>query len=112
MTLLSLESVWKSHGRGANQRMVLRQVSLELEAGELIAVWGARGSGRSTLLRVAAGVARPNSGVVLFRGRPITDEHAVPREVAFCRHPIGAQLERTVFDRINNRLRHPRSSPT
>jgi ABC-type cobalamin/Fe3+-siderophores transport system ATPase subunit len=48
----------------------LSDVSLEVLAGELVIVWGAARSGRTTLLEVAAGIRRPHSGSVAFRGRP------------------------------------------
>jgi ABC-type multidrug transport system ATPase subunit len=71
MTLLALERVSRRYGRGSHERVVLRDVSLRLDAGELVAVWGLRHSGRSTLLRVAAGIEPADSGVVRFEGREL-----------------------------------------
>ena len=65
--LLELEEVSKRYGRGLGA-IVLRDVSLALEPGELVAIWGRRRSGRSTLLRIAAGIERPDAGVVRFQG--------------------------------------------
>lgn len=48
----------------------LADVSLEVAAGELVIVWGPARSGRSTLLEVASGVRRPDSGTVTFVGQP------------------------------------------
>ena len=56
MSLLALERVCKRHQAGRSERVVLEQVSMSLHAGELVAVLGERGSGRSTLLRIAAGI--------------------------------------------------------
>jgi ABC-type cobalamin/Fe3+-siderophores transport system ATPase subunit len=47
----------------------LADVSLEVVAGELVVVWGPARSGRTTLLEVAAGLRKPNSGTVAFAGR-------------------------------------------
>jgi putative ABC transport system ATP-binding protein len=69
MSLLVLEGVSKHHRRGRVERLVLDDVSLEMETGELVAVWGLRRSGRTTLLRVAAGMERPDKGTVQFDGR-------------------------------------------
>jgi ABC-type multidrug transport system ATPase subunit len=69
MTLLTLEHVSRRYGGSAHERVVLRDVSFELDSGELVAVWGLRRSGRSTLLRVAAGIEAPDGGVVHFAGR-------------------------------------------
>jgi putative ABC transport system ATP-binding protein len=71
MSLLVLEGVSKHHRRGRVERLVLDDVSLELEAGELVAVWGLRRSGRTTLLRVAASMERPETGTVRFDGRDL-----------------------------------------
>jgi putative ABC transport system ATP-binding protein len=46
----------------------LDDVSFEIEAGDFLGVWGLRRSGKSTLLRIAAGVETPDDGEVLFDG--------------------------------------------
>ncbi len=97
MTLLALESVTKRYGRGSMERVALRAASLEIEPGELVAVWGRRRSGRSTLLRVAAGLERPDEGVVWFEGRDLSEPgaDAVRGRIRFCRktfRPAGGQL--------------------
>jgi ABC-type cobalamin/Fe3+-siderophores transport system ATPase subunit len=86
MSLLALESVGKRYRDGPGERVVLREVSFELEAGELAVVWGLRRSGRSTLLRVAAGIEPPDSGVVRFDGRDLAahGEELIGGGIAFC----------------------------
>jgi ABC-type lipoprotein export system ATPase subunit len=71
MTLLALERVSKSHWRGRHEIVVLDEVSLEVEAGELVAVFGQRASGKTTLLRIAAGIEAPDAGYVRFEGREL-----------------------------------------
>jgi ABC-type lipoprotein export system ATPase subunit len=73
MTLLALEHVRKRCRQGLHERLLLDDVSLEISSGELVAVWGLRRSGRSTLLRIAAGIERPDSGLVRFDGRDLAD---------------------------------------
>jgi ABC-type multidrug transport system ATPase subunit len=69
MTLLELEHVSKRYRHG--QRVALEDVSLVIEAGEMVTIWGERRSGRSTLLRIATGIETPDSGVVRFAGRDL-----------------------------------------
>jgi lipoprotein-releasing system ATP-binding protein len=83
MTLLSLLEVTKRHprrARAARERFALRAVSLELEAGELVAVWGRRRSGRTTLLEVCAGLETRIQGVVRFDGRDLATASALGAE--------------------------------
>jgi ABC-type lipoprotein export system ATPase subunit len=55
-------------------------VSMEIAAGEFVAVWGKRGAGKTTLLKLAAGLEIPDSGSVCFEGRDLAtmseDGHA------------------------------------
>jgi ABC-type lipoprotein export system ATPase subunit len=68
MTLLSVEHVGKTHYVGPYQKRVLVDVSLTMRPGDLFGVWGPQRSGKSTLLRLAAGVEAPDVGVVRFDG--------------------------------------------
>lgn len=69
--LLSLSGVGKSHWRGSRPIPVLREVSLALRPGDFAAVLGDRQMGKTTLLRIAAGIDAPDEGEVAFAGRPL-----------------------------------------
>jgi putative ABC transport system ATP-binding protein len=70
--LLSLRKVRLHHVRGQRHVVrVLEGVSLRVRAGEVVCVWGQRGQGKTTLLKVAAGLARPAGGEVFFEGRDL-----------------------------------------
>jgi ABC-type lipoprotein export system ATPase subunit len=66
--LLSFKEVGKSYWRGDSEVRVLRDVSLDVRAGEFVAVWGTRGAGKTTLLKLAARLESPDSGTVCFNG--------------------------------------------
>jgi len=64
--LLSLQGVSKSYWRGHHELTVLSDLSLDVQPGELVAVWGRRGAGKTTLLRIAAGLETLDAGTVYF----------------------------------------------
>jgi ABC-type lipoprotein export system ATPase subunit len=74
--LLSLKGVSKSYWRGSNETVVLADVSLEVHAGEFVAVWGRQGAGKTTLATVAAGLTKPDEGRVCCDGHDLA---ALPR---------------------------------
>jgi ABC-type lipoprotein export system ATPase subunit len=67
--LLSLSGVSKSHWRGSRPIPVLQDVSFALQAGDFAAILGDRRMGKTTLLRIAAGIDAPDEGEVAFDGR-------------------------------------------
>jgi predicted ABC-type transport system involved in lysophospholipase L1 biosynthesis ATPase subunit len=69
--LLSLSGVSKSHWRGSRPIPVLHDVSFALQAGDFAAILGDRKMGKTTLLRIAAGIDVPDAGEVAFDGRPL-----------------------------------------
>jgi branched-chain amino acid transport system ATP-binding protein len=50
----------------------LGDVTLEVAAGEVVAIVGANGAGKSSLIRTIAGIERPRAGTIRFRGRDVT----------------------------------------
>jgi lipoprotein-releasing system ATP-binding protein len=87
--LLSFLNVSKRFPDGSREILVLDRVSLDVDAGVSVGVYGARRSGKSTLLRLAAGIALPDSGTIRFEGRDIASMTAGERgrllrgEIAF-----------------------------
>src|SRR3954454_17867036 len=76
---VALEGVGRAYG----ERVVLRDVSLELPPGQTLAVFGANGAGKTTLLRILATLLRPHAGVARVLG------HALPGEAWAVRGRIG-----------------------
>ncbi|WP_045220955.1 ABC transporter ATP-binding protein [Desulfonatronum thioautotrophicum] len=69
---LAVQGVSKVYGRGKEHREVLRDVSFTVEKGAIIALLGASGCGKTTLLNILAGFLRADSGAVVIQGMPST----------------------------------------
>jgi ABC-type lipoprotein export system ATPase subunit len=67
--LISFHNASKRYPDGGREILVLDRASLEIEPGVSVGVYGSRRSGKSTLLRMAAGIILPDTGVVSFAGR-------------------------------------------
>lgn len=72
MPVIELKSVSKSYASGDSATRVLKNVSLAVEPGEFVAIVGFSGSGKTTLISLMAGLTAPDSGEVLFRGKPVS----------------------------------------
>lgn len=64
MSFLEARGIWKSYIVGGNRLSVLRDLELAVEAGEMVAIVGASGVGKSTLLHVLGGLDRADDGQV------------------------------------------------
>jgi len=69
--LVALRDVVRAYPRGASQVVALAGVSLEIRAGEKLAIMGPSGSGKTTLLSILGCLDRPSSGAHLFEGRAV-----------------------------------------
>jgi len=103
--LLVLDGVSKRFARGGRrrrERVALHDVSLTLRAGELVAVWGQRRSGRTTLLRVAGGVVAPTDGTVRFDGRDLRERSllGLPGGIGFCQREFSAVIGDVVIEHV------------
>ena len=74
--IAELRGVWKTYGQGGGRELtVLKDVSLAIRPGEVVAVLGPSGCGKSTLLRIVTGLVAPTRGEVLCRGEPLSGLH-------------------------------------
>ncbi|QAT84143.1 lipoprotein releasing system, ATP-binding protein LolD [Corallococcus coralloides] len=71
MALLSIRNVFKSYFLHGKRIDVLRDVSLDINAGELVSMIGASGAGKSTFLHVLGTLDAPAAGEVLFDGKSV-----------------------------------------
>src|SRR6266542_512115 len=70
-TVVSAQDVTRRFGSGETAVDALRGVSLDVRAGELVAVMGPSGSGKSTLMHILAALDKPTSGSVAIAGQDV-----------------------------------------
>ena len=78
----------------------LRAVSLEVRSGEIVAVLGSNGAGKSTTLRAVSGLLRPSGGQILLEGRPLA---GLPAHRVVAQGVIHCPEGRQVFPRMSVR---------
>jgi len=102
-----LENVTKRYGK----LVTVDRVSLEVQAGELFVLLGASGSGKSTVLRMIAGLTSPDEGVIRVSGKDVTRLSPQARDVGFVFQNYSIFRHMTVAENIEFGLR-VRKAPT
>jgi putative ABC transport system ATP-binding protein len=74
MIVLETQNLTKTYKIRERQVDVLKDVSLKIQAGEIVAIVGSSGSGKTTLLSLLSGLDQPSSGRIWVRGQDITDK--------------------------------------
>jgi len=85
--------------------LVVRDVSFSVMEGEFLSLLGASGSGKTTTLRIIAGLETPTGGTVLFRGREITQVPAAQRDMRMVFQDFALFPNLTVWDNVAFGLR-------
>jgi branched-chain amino acid transport system ATP-binding protein len=87
---------------GYGEHIVLRDVSLTVQPGSVVAVLGPNGAGKTTLLRVASGLLKPVAGAVLLGGEDVTRARPYARaRRGLCHIPEGRGIYPTLTVREN-----------
>src|SRR2546429_2781346 len=87
-------------GKRFGDHAALTDVTVRVPDGSLTALLGPSGGGKSTLLRVIAGLERPDTGLVLIDGADVTDVPAQKRGVGFVFQHYAAFKHMTVRENV------------
>jgi sulfate transport system ATP-binding protein len=98
---IQLQNISKRFGTFA----AVRDVSLEIPSGQLVALLGPSGSGKTTLLRIIAGLEAPDSGTISFHGEDTTNQHVRERRVGFVFQHYALFRHMSVFENVAFGLR-------
>jgi len=71
MRLLRVEHLRKSYREASGELLVLQDVNLEVNSGEMVAITGESGSGKSTLLHLLGMLDSPDAGEIFYSGKPV-----------------------------------------
>ena len=85
--VIRVEHLSATYGRGKNRVQALRNVSLEVRAGEILGLLGPNGAGKTTLLSCVEGLHRPADGRVWVSGIDVA------RQSMAAKHKLGIQLQ-------------------
>jgi branched-chain amino acid transport system ATP-binding protein len=102
--MLELQNVSAGYGAG----LVLRDVTLTVPPGAVVALLGANGAGKTTLLKVAAGLLAPSAGTVFLGDQDVTTQPPEKRaRLGMCHVPEGRGVFPTLTVADNLRLQAP-----
>jgi heme exporter protein A len=86
-------------------RSIFSSLSFSVRVGEVVVIEGSNGSGKTSLLRIIAGLLDADEGECLWRGQAWSSEHArVPGSIAMLGHSLGLKLDLTVRENIEFRM--------
>lgn len=74
--ILEAKNIFKSFPMGSGKNLsVLEDISLQVAEGEIVSILGPTGAGKSSLLRILSGLAKPSEGAVLYHGVPLEESN-------------------------------------
>ena len=98
--MLECRSIVKTYSKGATEEIkVLSDINLKIDLGEIVALKGSSGTGKTTLLNLISGLDYPSSGDIVFRNKIITN-HNTSQLSLFRRNHIGIVFQ--FFNLIND----------
>ncbi|MCS6773183.1 MAG: ABC transporter ATP-binding protein [Anaerolineae bacterium] len=96
MSIIELRNLAKRYGR----KTVLRNVSLTIEPGEFMVIYGLPVSGKSVLVRLLTGLEKPDGGQIFMRGQDVTRMPPGDRNLGYVPQSFALYPHYSVFDNI------------
>lgn len=88
--------------RPSGDRHLFSEVSFLLKPGEWLLIQGANGCGKSSLLRILAGLVAPSSGTMIWNGRPIKPlDNEYRRQVSYLGHSLGLKEDLSALENLD-----------
>src|SRR5262245_41719854 len=87
---------------GQKSRETIAGISIEIRAGELVAMLGPNGSGKSTLLSIAMGALKPSHGEILFDNHPLADfsRREIAQRMALVAQQVDVRFPMTALEYV------------
>jgi multiple sugar transport system ATP-binding protein len=105
MAGVRLEHVTKAYGK----KIAVEDLNMEFKEGELFSIVGAAGAGKSTILKMIAGIEKPTSGTIYFNERSVNDLPPQRRNVAMAFETYNLYPHLTVYKNIAFPLTTPKA---
>ena len=102
MSILRLENICKTYDGGVE---VLKDVSFEVQPGQTMVLAGSSGIGKTTILRIIAGLDQPTSGHVYIDGKCVNDTEPKDRQIAMVFQHYSLYPHMTVFENMGFALK-------
>ncbi|WP_095499667.1 cytochrome c biogenesis heme-transporting ATPase CcmA [Paraferrimonas haliotis] len=88
------------------ERILFDELSFDICAGDIVQIEGPNGSGKTSLLRIMAGLSRPYAGDILYKEQPITEERdAYNADLLYFGHLPGVKSELTAEENLDFNLK-------
>lgn len=105
MASVRLENVTKAFGG----KVVVEDINLECKDGEFLSIVGPAGAGKTTILKMVAGIERPSSGTIYFDNHAVNDLRPQVRNVAMAFETYNLYSHFTVYENIAFPLTTPKA---
>ena len=82
------------------EKLLFSHLGFSLQAGGILLIKGANGSGKTSLIKILAGLIAPDEGEVFWDDKPIKNNNDFKRELAYIGHKSGVKADATVYENL------------